>query len=81
MTQLSTTYLKGESHPTSHFTIHLSLLENLIVLVGAGLPDVDYTPREAVLECLDRLEVDIEGYRVSEWCLCLFNDNVEDVYQ
>lgn len=75
------TYLKREGHSASDLTVHLSLLEDLIVLVRARLPYVDDSPRETVLQALDSLEVDVEGYRIDERCFRLLHYHVQYVYQ
>jgi hypothetical protein len=75
------TYLECELHSSSYLTIHLSLFKDLIIIVVGSLTNINDSPSEAVLQVLDRFEVNIESDGRSEWSFGLVYNHVEYIYE
>lgn len=79
MVILLNTYLQSKCHSARDFTVHLCFLKYLIVLVSAGLTNIDDTPRKGMLQRLDGFEEDIKGDWGLERSLGLFDNHILDV--
>ena len=74
------TYLESERHPASNFAVHLRFFQNLVVLVRARLPYVDYSPGKTMLQTLDCFKVNIESNGLNKRSLGLLYDHIQYVY-